>query len=218
MDLETLRSILADSRQHVAVGVVKKVEISSDKSLCRCLVEVLPDEIEVVASVVFPHANAGSGFFSLPNKNDFVLLNFASPDDVYIVGYLTSIEDKISPLALEGHTVLSASKGKEVYIGSDAKGHLAGLDMLADEPLVLGDTLAEGLDGVLQKIEGILDQLIAGDIFLVTSPGNPTAPNPTKTSALNGLKSDVGTLRNTYLTNANTNIKSQLWFTTRKKD
>lgn len=218
MDLETLRSILADNRQHVALGIVQKVEISQDKSLCRCLVQVLPDEIEVVASVIFTHANGGSGFFTLPTKNDFVLLNFASPDDIYIVGYVTSTEDKISPLALEGHSVFSSSKGKEVYIGTDTKGHLAGLDNVGDEPLVLGNVLATGLQTLLTKIEAILDQLIAGDIFLTTSPGNPTAPNPGKTATLNTLKSDIGTIKSTYITDASTNIKSQLWFTRRKKD
>ena len=215
MDLETLKAIFGDKRTHIAVGRILKVEIAANLSVCRALVLVLPDEIEIVAQVAFPHAHKGGGYFALPDPDDFVIVAYSSPDDAYIFGYIANSDDPVPQKAKDGDVILTSRQEKDLYLGGK-KGHLTDFDLsVATEPVVLGNVLATGLGALLTKIEGILDQLIAGDIFLVTSPGNPTAPNPAKTTALNTLKSDIGTIRSTYLTDASTNIKSKVWFTIR---
>jgi hypothetical protein len=44
-------------------------------------------------------------------------------------------------------------------------------------------------------LAAILDVLIAGDHLLVTSPGNPTAPNPAKALLLSNAKAALEALK-----------------------
>jgi len=72
----------------------------------------------------------------------------------------------------------------------------------ADNPLVLGTE-------VLELLTAIVDTLIAGTGGLTTSPGSPTAPNPTIVTQFNELKSRL-------ISAADTNILSKTVFTTRE--
>lgn len=98
----------------------------------------------------------------------------------------------------EGDVCIYNAKGEKIVL-SQNKTQLGSEN--AANPVVLGTELKA-------LLEQILDILIAGDHVLTTSPGNPTAPNPSKTTTLTNLKS-------TYLTNASTNIISQAVFAER---
>lgn len=98
-----------------------------------------------------------------------------------------------SNLALqEGEVCLYNEFGQAIYLKD---GQIQVGSNTADEPAVLGNVIAEFLDSLLTKLE-------AGNMFLSTSPGNPTAPNPTIVAELEALRSQ-------YLTTPATNILSQ---------
>lgn len=100
----------------------------------------------------------------------------------------------------DGEACLYNANGDKIIIAED-KVQLG--SEAAANPVVLGNELVD----LLGKL---MDLIITGDFLLVTSPGNPTAPNPAKAS-------QVTTWKSTYLTTANTNIVSQQVFTERKK-
>ena len=74
-------------------------------------------------------------------------------------------------------------------------------DETSDEPVVLGKV-------IIEMLGKIIDLMVAGQLGLTTSPGNPTAPNPLVTPQLQAIKTQ-------YLTTASTNIVSQETFARR---
>lgn len=90
--------------------------------------------------------------------------------------------------------------------GGQAVGCVGGKTLLgslqADNPVVLGNELVE-------LLTELVDLIIAGDLALTTSPGNPTAPNPPTVVRFQELKQRL-------LTNATTNVLSSHVFTERE--
>ena len=82
----------------------------------------------------------------------------------------------------------------KIVLTSDGKILLGKVASTQTEPLVLGSVLQTYLGQVHAKLGAIMDVLIAGDFVLITSPGNPSAPNPAKISTLTTLKSDLQAL------------------------
>lgn len=78
----------------------------------------------------------------------------------------------------EGDTCLYDEHGNRIALNSTGT-HIGSLE--ADNPAVLGDEL-------LELLTFLMTRLIAGDLFLSTSPDSPTGPNPTYTAALTELK------------------------------
>lgn len=101
----------------------------------------------------------------------------------------------------QGEAIIYNEFGQQIRLEQDAV-KVGGAT--ADQPLVLGTVLAE----LLGKL---IDMMVTGDFLLVTSPGNPTGPNPAKAADLTAWKSQ-------YLTTEATNILSQLCWTQRKTD
>lgn len=93
-----------------------------------------------------------------------------------------------------GEVVLYNEFGQQIRLESGK----INLGKDADQPAVLGTELK-------QFLSDVLDILIAGTQCLTTTPGNPTAVNPTVLAQLNILKSQ-------YITTAGTNILSQETF------
>lgn len=151
VDLESLRSIFADKRSHIALALVKNLEIASDKSMVRVSVSILPDEREAVVMMTWESVGPEAGFFQLPNANDLVLVAFAdgSEDLGFIIKRLTSKDDKLPEKALTGDTLLRALAGKKWIAHSDTK-----LEIIedADENLVLGQVLKSCLSTVFAAI------------------------------------------------------------------
>jgi len=100
----------------------------------------------------------------------------------------------------DGEACLYSENGEKIVLRND-RTQLGSEN--ADNPVVLGN-----------EIKDLLSQLIAilkaGTICLTTTPGNPTAPNPTVVVQLTNLEA-------TYLTSAATNILSQHVFAERTK-
>lgn len=63
------------------------------------------------------------------------------------------------------------------------------------EPIPLGLVLKKYLEDVHKQLADILDILIAGDMCLTTSPGSPTAPNPTKVALFTQAKAALEALK-----------------------
>lgn len=98
----------------------------------------------------------------------------------------------------EGEVVLYNQFGQQIRLENEK----INLGKNANEPAVLGQQL-------LDLLTDIIDKLIAGDLFLTTTAGNPTAANPLRVAELNALKTQ-------YITTEDTNIISQEVFLERK--
>lgn len=216
-DIETLRSIFADRRTHVAVGKVVKLGLASDRSVLRAQCRVLTQERDVVARVCWDACGPNSGSFQFPQVDDLVLLEFSEGDDnqVYLTKRLSNKTDKIPAQATGGHMVHRALSGKKLYLCSD-EAILIGSGGASDpsEAMVLGDTLKTLLDNLIDTVNTALGAIASGPVGL----GNLGAPVPTDAalaSALNSAVSDLEDFKSTYLTTEATNILSQLAFTER---
>ena len=234
IDLEGLKAILNNDVTTLAIAKVQKVEVLEDFSVARALLMVFPEEYEVVARVSFPHANMGGGFFTLPNKDDLVLVGFVNKDEVFIISYLSSKDDLIPKTVKEGHTVLRASPKKHLELASDTKGYLSkGADTRPTEPLVLGAVLKTMLTELITnqkllatKLDELTDMVALGDMIMSTAPGNPAAPNPAKAASITTFRDSIKTtaasvikklekIQQDYITDESKNIVSKLWFTER---
>lgn len=214
-DLEALRSLLGDRKTHHSLAIVTKVEVLQDRSRCRVQVKSLPEENELVAIMGWSATGPNAGSFSLPVVDDLVLLAYVSPDEVYVISRLTSKADMIPTRALNGSTVVAALSGKDLHLTSDKKLYL-GRAGSSDptEPTVLGNVMKTGLGELLDKLSTLIDKLVAGPIA-VDSMGGSAVTHPTLITALNLVKTDITTLKNTYVTTASSNIVSQHSFVER---
>lgn len=208
VDLESLRALLGESDITLAVGLVKQVEVLEDKSKSRALVSVFPDEFEVVADQTADAAGPGSGIHQIPVANDLVLLGFVSPDEAYILRKLTNIEDKLPNQAADGHLVMKALAGKKAYLSSDV-GVMVGSGGDADptEPLVLGAVLMTMLGELITKFDVALDKIISGPVGTGNN-GFAVPTFPALATDLGTIKTDLATIKETYLDTTASNIVS----------
>lgn len=187
MDLEALREIFSDKRQHIAIAEIVKLELASDRSCLRCEVSVFPEQRKLIAKMSWDSVGPNSGIFAFPVPGDMVIVAFAEGDenDLYVLRRLTSKTDKIPLQAVEGDTAIVALSGRNVWITSDKKIFIsAGTDQ-PTEPLVLGNQLVELLAAVLEKIGELAEQTSSH-----THPGNLGYPTgaPYSQAALVALK------------------------------
>lgn len=219
VDLELLRSMFADNRLHIAVAAIAEVEVLVDFSAARVRV-TLPqqDDLEIVARIAWGMCSTGGGAFQLPVVGDWCLVAFTSADQAWVIAQLSSRTDRIPVRAASGAaTVIASQDGQELDISSDTKVNLGrGNPLLTpDEPVVLGNTLKEYLEGLSDRISAIYDLLIAGAFLFTTSPGNPTAPNPASATLMGTAKTAHELAKAQFLTVDLTNILSQITFTER---
>lgn len=139
--LEELKEIFTDDKLHIMVGKVLQLEVAADRSVLRCIVQILPDNIKMVARLSWDAVGPDAGIFQFPSINDMVLVGFLEghEQDAFILRRLTSKEDKIPIQALSGHTVVKALSGKKNFINSDTEINLT-REGPGNERIVLGDT------------------------------------------------------------------------------
>lgn len=159
-DLETLRSILADQRTHIAVGKITQLSLVEDRSCLKCLVLMLDSgesEREIVARMSWETVGPEAGVFQFPSVNDLVLVAFpdGQPDDAHIIRRLTSIEDKIPLNAVDGHLVMKALAGKKAWLTA-SRLNLSKADAEPTEPLVLGTQLQTLLMDIFEQIDELI--------------------------------------------------------------
>jgi hypothetical protein len=140
-NLEELKQILGDDSLHIGVGKIMQLEVASDRSVLRCIVLLLPDNIKMVARLTWDAVGPDAGVFQFPSINDLVLVGFVNGNEqeAFVLRRLTSKEDKIPVQALAGHTVVKALAGKKNFINSDTEINLT-REGPGNERLVLGDT------------------------------------------------------------------------------
>lgn len=206
VDLETMREIFKDVRQHISIGKIVQLGLADDHNTLRVQCLMYPDqEREVVAEMTWDDIND----CDMPEINDLVLLGFADGDDQtgYVIRFLSTIEEPIPSEVASGAKVVRSRSGKKLYIGGDTtmvEGNSIGIGKKGhtpSEPLVLGNVLVSMLTDLLTA----LTQSPLGETNLSTGI---TTLDPGIVSALNQIKS-------TYLTTSSSNIVSQVAFTER---
>lgn len=83
----------------------------------------------------------------------------------------------------------------KISLSEDGKIKIGKVDGTPEENVPLGLILKQYLEDIHAQYAALIDILIAGDLCLVTSPGNPTAPNPAKTPSLVNIKSALAALK-----------------------
>lgn len=141
IDLEAIRSVLADTRVHIAIGKIVGLEMATDRSVLRVNVRIFPENREILARMTWEHVGPEAGIFGFPVAGDLCLVAFAEGDDDYcfVIKRLTSKEDKIPLQAVSGDSVVKALAGKRTHVLSDTQILLGRGGDDPDEPLVLGN-------------------------------------------------------------------------------
>jgi hypothetical protein len=215
--LEEIRAALADDKQHISVAQVMSLEPSIDLTILRCKVKLLPDEVEMIATMTFDKVGKGGGSFQFPEKGDLVLVVFAdgNPDFCFIVRFLTNSEDKIPLRALLGHTVNMSIPGKKNCLASDTKITIGRGGLIEEsEPLVLGNVLKSALDDFMTRLDTTLGDIAAGPMC-IDSMGSSCPTHPVLLVKLQATKAQLLIDVTKYLTVALTNILSQIAVTER---
>lgn len=161
VDLESLREILKDNRQHVAIGMITKLDLADDRSNLKCLVKIFPEQQEYVARMTWELVGAGSGLFQFPQIRDLVLVAFADGDEdqCFIIKRLTSKEDKIPVQVTGGDTALIANGGKRAWLVSDSKIFLAKGSTAPLQPIPLGTVLKTLLSDIIGKLSELTQKI-----------------------------------------------------------
>jgi len=183
LDLELLRSIFGDVRQHIGFGVISQLGLAVDGSALRVQVNLLPEQREIVAEMNFSDVEC----VTFPEVNDAVIVAFVDghPDLAYVVGIYPSSEEPIPTFARGGNSVVYSRPGKKIYLGSDTKVGIGRKNVEPTEPLVLGavfKTFMSTVLGVLvnteQKIMDLVDAFNAhtheGNLGYLTTPPQAT--------------------------------------------
>ena len=197
-DLEGLREIFKDVRQHVSIGVVTKLGLAKDGSVLRVQIQTLPTKMEVVAMMTF----ADVFDVTFPELGDLALVVYPDGllDEAHVIALVNHEEEPIPVFARTGHTVKQSRTGKKLYLGSDTKVSLSRPGVEPSQAMVLGNVLASGLTAILNA-------------FLNAPKLGSCAVGPVVLDP--GIRAALLAAINTYITTASTNILSQLSFTER---
>lgn len=198
-DLEALRDIFKDPRQHLGIGVITQMAFSNSFDSLRVQVELLPEKREIICFMGFNDVND----VTQPAINDLVIVAFVEdghPESGYVLKVLNTSDDMIPLFAQEGHSVRYARRDKKLYLGSDTKICLARPDEEPIEPLVLGLVLTEFLTNFLDAI------LNAAQIGIGVT--GPVFLDP-------GIRALLVQYKQQYLNNQGSDILSEIAFTER---
>lgn len=175
-DLQALKEIFRDTRQHIAIGSITKIEVASDRSYVKCLVSILPEGREIVAQMTWDSVGPESGIYALPAVNDLVLVAFADGDDelAFVIKRLTTKEDSAPATAVSGDMVLKALATKKAWLTSSERINLSQADTEPTENLVLGQVFKSMMQTVLAELS-TLCQTLSTHTHITGSPGSTTS-------------------------------------------
>jgi ribosome-binding factor A len=181
-DLEFLRQALADSKLHILLGLIQRVSVSADRSVCRVAVSILPEQREIICKMSWEAVGDESGFFQMPQVNDMVLVAQVEgdPQSAFVLKRLTSAEEKIPLNAVNGDMVAKALSGQKLWLTSDTAIHLSKGDTAPTENLVLGQVLKSMLSAVLQAVS--VHKHIGNLGYLTAPPDNASTFTSKKSS------------------------------------
>lgn len=206
---------------HVALpGIVQKYDAKKQvadvqPALKKRYADDTVTNLPLISNVPVIMPRNKDAYFHIPlKKDDYVLLIFCerSLDNFIQKGGIVDPEDfrkhhLSDAIAIPGlwpsgndfpgeaDKIDIVNKDSQIRLFEDGKIHLSKKGSTPEEPVVLGKVTKKYLEDIHTKISAILDVLIAGDFVLVTSPGNPTAPNPAKVALLTQLKADLEALK-----------------------
>lgn len=208
LDIEFLKELFSDKRTHISIAQIKKVSAASDRSFVRCLINLLPDNIEYVAKMTMDLGGGDSGLFQLPSVGDMVLVAFADgdPNLCFIIRKLSSIEDKIPVRSAEGDMTLVSLLGKKLWLTSDTRVNISKGSNEPTENLVLGQELKTLLVSMLTTIQDLSDQLkdLSTKVSTHTHMGNLSFPTQKPlqemdfvsiASSVDGIKTQFGDMK-----------------------
>lgn len=197
-DLEFLREMFKDTRLHVGIGTISQLGISTSGSVLRGVINLLPENREVVAEITFSDVND----VCFPEINDLVIVVFVdgNPDECFAIKVINNSEEPIPAFAQSGNKVSYSRPGKKFYLGSDAKIGIGRPNIEPTEPLVLGNVLKNGLTAL-------------ANAFLNNSPIGQCAVGPVYLDP--AVRTALTNFLNVYVTTAGTNVVSQIGFTER---
>lgn len=179
-DIEQFRQMFQDPRVWVGCGIIKKLDLVSDRSVWRALVRILPDDYEVVARMSWQAVGPKAGIFGPASVDDLVVVVMpeGSEDNAIVVARLSSKADQIPSPAADGHLVLKALEGKKIMLGK------AG-DQESDEPMVLGTVLKTLLSDILSELKTVMTALASHTHdytgLMTGAPGTTGAPDNAST-------------------------------------
>lgn len=158
--LEELREIFKDDRLHLAMAIVKQLELAQDKSVLRVKCQVVPDNLLIIAKMSWEAVGPSAGFFQIPSPNDLVIVAYVEgdADQAFVIRRCTSKEDNIPLQAMTGDMVMKALAGKKGQILSDTALLLGRGGTDPTENLVLGQVFKTaysthlGIDAVHKHI------------------------------------------------------------------
>jgi hypothetical protein len=217
LDLEELREIFADRRVWIDLALIEQVEPSIDQSEVLVQVKLLFDEDQIIARMTWDLTGPDAGLFSLPEKNDLVMVAYVdgSEDYAYIIRNLTSSEDPFPARVLTGATVLRALGGKALNLSSDTKATIGRGGLVEEsEALVLGGVLKTAQEALYDEMVGVIDDLIAGPIG-IGNIGQPVPTHPGLMTKLTARKTQIELDKLVYITTTATNWLSQIAYTER---
>lgn len=124
-DLETMKELFRDHREHTFIGIIKQVGPADDRSALRVQVQVMPDLNEIVAYQTSPFVGSDAGDYAEPDVGDLVIGIYLRADleepQAFIIGSLPSKTDKFPVEALNGHRVIKAKPDKDLFLITQKK-------------------------------------------------------------------------------------------------
>lgn len=194
MDLEFFREILGDKRLNLALAQITKVSIAADRSVMKVLVSILPEQREIVARMTWQGVGPDAGLFLPIMVGDLVIVGMAEGDEeqVFVLSRLTSKVDKIPTQFANGHAVLKALAGKQLWVTSDTRINLSMGDVQPTENLVLGQELKTLLSTMLEKMADMADMI--SKITVTGNLGLPAGP-PLNAAAFLLMKTELELLK-----------------------
>lgn len=191
--LEELRELLRDNRFRVVIAMVKAVHIAEDRSFARISADIIPEGYPIVAEMAWDSVGGDSGFFTLPSKDDLVLVAYTDDNThSYVIKRLTSVSDRLPVTAITGDSVFKSLANKKIWITSDSRINLSRGDEEPTENLVLGQVLKTFLADELSQISDLSDKVAKHKH--IGNLGGATTP-PDNASDFEAIKGEIDALK-----------------------
>lgn len=237
--IEELRYLLKTDPSLYLARVKEVSDLDADRSEYLVLMDILPDRGQVIAPQAFDDEKLQAGDVVL------LAIPADEPEYSYVIAVLPNTSNVIHSRTDDGHRVIESRPGKKLNLVSNDRINIGkGSTTEEAEPLILGAILTTYLNSLMTRLDSLcaqiktaatdtktsLDAIKIGPVTAVTaSPGNPSPTSPTiiaacttavasltaVISAVDGIKSGLSSDKSTYLTDASSNIKSQIAFTER---
>ena len=143
----------------------------------------------------------------------FTNRHFSLSDVVAIAGYHADTNLPEFDAGDDGNYTLYFGDVK-IVLTADGKILLGKKGSTQDEPLVLGNVMKACVTDIIAALDVMTDDLSSNPVA-IGNAGTPTPPSPQLIATMTTLKSALATALSTYVTDASTNIVSQVSFTER---